>query len=91
MADGITEASLLEQFKLSAAVRDRVTEANAAVLRIRGVRDQIAERLKKVPERRRAEIQKLADGVLKPLTAVEEEIYQVRNRSSQDPLNYPIG
>ncbi len=28
--------------------------------------------------------------LLKPLTAVEEEVYQVRNRSSQDPLNYPI-
>ena len=28
--------------------------------------------------------------MLKPLTTVEEEVYQVRNRSSQDPLNYPI-
>jgi hypothetical protein len=60
------------------------------VLRIRGVRDQINERMKAVPQRRRAEIQKLADAVLTPLTSVEEEIYQVRNRSSQDPLNYPI-
>ncbi len=24
------------------------------------------------------------------LTAVEEELYQTKNRSSQDPLNYPI-
>ena len=43
-----------------------------------------------MPERRRAEIQKIADGLLKPLAVVEEEIYQVRNRSGQDPLNYPI-
>ena len=28
--------------------------------------------------------------MLVPLTAVEEEVYQVRNRSGQDPLNYPI-
>jgi hypothetical protein len=28
--------------------------------------------------------------VMVPLTAVEEEAYQVRNRSGQDPLNYPI-
>ena len=40
--------------------------------------------------RRKNEIQKLADAVLVPLTAVEEEAYQVRNRSGQDPLNYPI-
>jgi ATP-dependent DNA ligase len=26
----------------------------------------------------------------KKLSAVEEEIYQVRNRSNQDPLNFPI-
>ncbi|HXG88177.1 MAG TPA: hypothetical protein VNJ02_07570 [Vicinamibacterales bacterium] len=89
-ADGITEEYLHEQFKLSAEVRDRVSEANNAVVRIRGVRAQVEERLKKVPERRRAEIQKIADGLLKPLALVEEEIYQVRNRSSQDPLNYPI-
>jgi hypothetical protein len=44
----------------------------------------------KVPEKRRKEIQALADGLMKPLTAVEEEVYQVRNRSGQDPLNYPI-
>jgi hypothetical protein len=43
-----------------------------------------------VPERRRAEIQTMADGLLKPLAIVEEEVYQVRNRSGQDPLNYPI-
>ncbi len=89
-ADGITEDYLHEQFKFSTQVRDRVTEANMAVIQIRGVRDQINERMKKVPERRRAEIQKLADGLLKPLAAVEEEVYQVRNRSGQDPLNYPI-
>jgi photosystem II stability/assembly factor-like uncharacterized protein len=90
VADGITEAHLLEQFKLSSQVRDRVSEANTAVIRIRVLRDQITDRMKKVPERRRAEIQKLADNLLKPLAVVEEEIYQVRNRSNQDPLNYPI-
>jgi photosystem II stability/assembly factor-like uncharacterized protein len=89
-ADGITEEFLHEQFKLSSQVRDRVTDANMAVIQIRGLRDQVNERMKKVPERRRAEIQKIADGLMKPLAAVEEEVYQVRNRSGQDPLNYPI-
>jgi photosystem II stability/assembly factor-like uncharacterized protein len=89
-AAGITEAFLLEQFKLSSQVRDRVTDANSAVIRIRGIREQVDDRLKKIPERRRAEVQRLVDALMKPLTAVEEEVYQVRNRSSQDPLNYPI-
>jgi photosystem II stability/assembly factor-like uncharacterized protein len=87
---GITAEYLHEQFKLSTQVRDRVTDANTAVIRIRSIRDQINERMKQVPEARRAEIQPLVDNLMKPLTAVEEEVYQVRNRSNQDPLNYPI-
>ncbi len=90
VAEGISEADLLEQFALSLRVRDKVSEANQAVIDIRNVRQQIHERLQKVTGRRKDEIQKLADSVLLPLTAVEEEAYQVRNRSGQDPLNYPI-
>jgi photosystem II stability/assembly factor-like uncharacterized protein len=89
-ADGITEADLKEQFALSAKVRDRVSEANQAVITIRSIRQQVTERMEKIPQRRRAEIQKLADAVLKTLATVEEQVYQVRNRSGQDPLNYPI-
>jgi hypothetical protein len=87
---GISEADLHEQYKLSTQVRDKVTEANQAVVQIRSIREQVAERMAKVPERRRAEIQAIADGLMKPLTVVEEEVYQVKNRSGQDPLNYPI-
>ena len=90
VAEGISEADLLEQFKLSLRVRDKVSEANQAVIDIRSLREQINQRLQKVSARRKNEIQKLADAVLMPLTKVEEEAYQVRNRSGQDPLNYPI-
>ena len=89
-AEGITEADLLEQFRLSVRVRDKVSEANQAVIDIRNLRDQIDQRLQKASGRRKDEIQKLADAVLVPLKTVEEEAYQVRNRSGQDPLNYPI-
>ncbi len=89
-AQGITEADLHEQYKLSVQVRDAVSAANNAVVQIRSIRQQVEDRIAKVPERRRAEIKALADQMMKPLTAVEEEVYQVRNRSSQDPLNYPI-
>jgi photosystem II stability/assembly factor-like uncharacterized protein len=90
IADGITEANLHEQFKLSMQVRDKVTEANTAVIRIRALRDQVNKAMEKVSPRRKAEIQALADSLMKPLTLVEEEVYQVRNRSGQDPLNFPI-
>ena len=88
--DGVTLEDLREQFALSTRIRDKVTEANTAVIAIRSLRDQVNDRMQKIPPRRKAEIQKLADSLLAPLAAVEGEIYQVRNRSSQDPLNYPI-
>jgi len=90
VAAGITEADLAEQFSLSRRVRDKVSEANQAVIDIRNIREQVNQRLQKVTGRRKVEIQKLADGLLQPLAQVEEEAYQVRNRSGQDPLNYPI-
>jgi photosystem II stability/assembly factor-like uncharacterized protein len=89
-AQGVTEAHLHEQYKLSVQVRDAVTAANNAVIQIRSIRQQVEDRIAKVPERRRAEIKALADQMMTPLTAVEEEVYQVQNQSSQDPLNYPI-
>ena len=89
-ADGVSEADLLDQFKLSMRVRDKVSEANQAVIDIRNIRDQVTARLQKVTARRKVEIQKLADGLLQPLAVVEAEAYQVKNRSGQDPLNYPI-
>ena len=43
-----------------------------------------------VPSGRQAALKRLVDGLAGQLSAVEGEIYQVKNRSGQDPLNYPI-
>jgi hypothetical protein len=64
-----------------------VNAANEAVLRIRSVKDQIAARLGKTAD---ARISAAGKALADKLTAVEGEIYQYRNRSSQDPLNFPI-
>ena len=83
----ITEADLREQFDLAIRIRDKVSEANNAVIQIRSVKEQVAARLEKSSDARLKE----AGGRLSTnLGAVEEEIYQVRNQSGQDPLNFPI-
>ena len=84
---GVTDADLQEQFKLAKAISDKVTTANEAVLRIRHLKSQLAERTDKNPD---AGLKTAAQALSDKLTAVEGEIYQYRNRSSQDPLNYPI-
>jgi hypothetical protein len=54
---------------------------------IRGVKSQIDERVKQANDGKFGDVSaQLKDK----LSKVEEEIYQVRLQSNQDPLNYPI-
>jgi photosystem II stability/assembly factor-like uncharacterized protein len=88
-----SEADLRQQFDLLIAVRDRVSAANDAVRRIREVREQVtasAGRARRLPGDAGRTIGQTADSLTAQLTAVEEAIYQTKNRSNQDPLNYPI-
>jgi photosystem II stability/assembly factor-like uncharacterized protein len=87
LADQVTQEELQERFDLALAIRDRVSEANEAVIRIREIKSTVTARLEETAARR---IERQAERVTGGLSAVEEEIYQVRNQSSQDPLNYPI-
>jgi hypothetical protein len=77
---------LAAQFALLMKIRDRVSAANDAVKTIRNVKYQIAEREKSAPDSFAKEGERFA----RRLSAIEAEIYQVKNQSSQDPLNYPI-
>jgi uncharacterized coiled-coil protein SlyX len=83
--DAVTVADLNEQFKLALQVRDKTTEANEMVITIRELKKQMDE-LQKADGSLKAEF----DPLRAKLSAVEEEVYQVRNRSNQDPLNFPI-
>ena len=83
----VTDADLQAQYAFSRQVRDRVNDANAAVIEIRRVRSQLEDRLKQSTD---ARLRAAADTLLANARAVEERIYQVRNQSNQDPLNFPI-
>ena len=82
-----TDVDLKEQFDLGIRIRDKVSEANQAVVRIREVKQQVAEALKKSSD---AQLKAAGDKLVANLTPIEEAIYQVRNQSGQDPLNFPI-
>src|SRR5690606_8705670 len=83
----VTQADLEEQFRFAMQIRERTSEANEAVLLIRGVKSQIDDRVGKANDER---IASAGEAFKAALTEVEGEIYQYRNRSNQDPLNYPI-
>jgi photosystem II stability/assembly factor-like uncharacterized protein len=83
----VTQADLEEQFRLSMKIRDRVSAANDAVLRIRALKKQIDERTKRKGD---AELLAAATGLTSKLSAIEEELYQVKNQSMKDVLALPI-
>ena len=85
-----SQAVLQEQFAFLLAVRDRTSEANSAVRRIRNVKSQLTDRLTKMPAAQSVALKSKADALSSKLSAVEAELYQVKNQSGQDPLNYPI-
>jgi photosystem II stability/assembly factor-like uncharacterized protein len=87
----VTDADLVEQFKFSTQIRDAVTKANQNVIKVRSIRNQITDRLARTTDaEKKKRLQAIADPLLKTLGATEAEIYQVKNQSSQDPLNFPI-
>ena len=83
----ITIADLQARFDLALSIRDRVSEANQAVLDIRSIKGDVDDRLGQTDD---SDIHSQGAVVKDGLSGVEQEIYQVRNRSGQDPLNFPI-
>jgi hypothetical protein len=86
-----TAADYQKKYDFLLQIRDQLTAAHDAITRIRDVREQ----LKTVAERAAgldpdSTIARAARKLTEKLTAVEEALYQTRNKSSQDPLNYPI-
>jgi hypothetical protein len=83
----VAEKDLQEQFDFATKIRDKTSLANQAVIDIREIKKQLKDRADKMKDR---SITAGADALAKKLSEVEEEIYQVRNQSNQDPLNFPI-
>jgi photosystem II stability/assembly factor-like uncharacterized protein len=85
-----TAADVAETVALQRRVLARLSEANTAVRRARNLRAQLAQRTAQLPAAQRPAFDALARPLLAGVAAAEQEIYQVKNQSSQDPLNFPI-
>jgi hypothetical protein len=85
-----TQADLAAQFAFLTQVRDRTTAAHDAVKTIRWVKSQLTDREKRLTGQALADFQSMAAPLRTELSVAEDSIYQTKNRSGQDPLNYPI-
>ena len=84
--EGITKEDIQKQFDLALKIRDKTSAANEAVIQIRNIRAQ-AEKLKGNGD---ANLDKAISDMMAKMKVIEEDLYQVKNQSGQDPLNFPI-
>jgi hypothetical protein len=83
----ISDADIQEQFDLALQVRDRTSDANQGVINIRDCTTQIDDRIASAND---SQVTQQGTALKNALSAVENELYQTRLQSNQDPLNFPI-
>jgi photosystem II stability/assembly factor-like uncharacterized protein len=83
----VTDEDLKKQYVFAREIQAKVTEANSAVIAIRRAKVQLEARLEGNEDRA---LREAAHTFMRNASEVEANIYQVRNRSNQDPLNFPI-
>jgi len=85
----IVPADYAKQLDLGLKIRDKLTETHNAIIQIRDVRKQVEDLLKRVGAQSKP-INDAGTALNKKLTTIEEMLYQTKNQSNQDPLNFPI-
>jgi len=84
----VTDADLRAQYSFGKQVRDKTNEAQRAVIEIRRVKSQLDDRYKRANDD--AQLKAKGETLRNNAFAVEQNVYQVKNQSGQDPLNFPI-
>ena len=84
----VTEADYISYETFVSQVRDKITEAHEAIIELRDIRQQLNNYKSRVPDDK--DLKREAEKIDSVLTDIEEELYQTKNKSGQDPLNYPV-
>jgi photosystem II stability/assembly factor-like uncharacterized protein len=84
-----TTGDYAKQLELALKIRDKLSETHNAIIQIRDVKKQVDDLMKRVGGQSKP-IADAGAALNKSLTSVEEALYQTKNQSSQDPLNFPI-
>lgn len=86
----VSQEDLQAQFDFLMDIRDKLNETHKAIKDIRSVRSQMNAYKQLLEKDKHKEVLDAIKDFDKKMTEVEEKLYQTKNRSGQDPLNYPI-
>ncbi|HLZ68904.1 MAG TPA: glycosyl hydrolase [Dehalococcoidia bacterium] len=85
-----SQADLEAQYAFASEVRDRISEANGAVIQIRDLRDQADRWLARAQgDANGTALRRAATALKKRLSEVEAELIDSRAKGALDRLNYP--
>ena len=84
-----TDEDLREQFDFLLSVRDKVSDIHQTIIDIRSSRSQLIDLKSKISDKY-PDMENSISDVISRITLIEEKLYQTKNRSGQDPLNFPI-
>ena len=79
---------LQAQFDFLIEIRDKVTEIHKAIKEMRSIKSQLITFKSKIKDNE--ELVDKVKSLVDKIKIIENELYQTKNKSRQDPLNYPI-
>jgi len=82
-----TDGDLRSQYDFVRSVNSKVSESHEAIIEMRDLKTQMAD-FKKM-HKSEAIVSKISE-IDSTLSVIEKALYQTKNRSRQDPLNFPI-
>jgi photosystem II stability/assembly factor-like uncharacterized protein len=86
----VSQADLEAQYELATEIWETLSESHQALARIRDMRSQVEELTERLEKAGYGDgIAEISETIGQQLTSIEEKIYQTKNESSQDILNYP--
>ena len=85
---GRSTSEMQMQFDFIKAINDKITESHEAIENMRALKSQMKSFSKRLDEK--SELKEEFNRIDSVLTSVEKMLYQTKNQSRQDPLNFPI-
>jgi len=82
-----SETDIERQFEFIKSVNDKVNEAHQAIIDIRAMKSQVKDYTDKISDKELKDYAAKLDSIA---SEVEKNLYQTKNKSGQDPLNFPI-
>ncbi len=87
----VTINDVERQHEFIKKIRDRVDEAHKVIIQIRDIKTQLNDFISRIEKSKNTDtLFVLKAKIDSSLNVIENELYQTKSKSNQDPINYPI-